>query len=210
MGKFLEKLMDLSGPELSENISGTLFENLPMEYGDELVMLLGRKNGFYAFESALHVFPDKSIHNEIGVVEWNKKDLWVGLYGDLVDGCFFFAEDIFGGQFCFKKDGIYCFDPETGSTRFLSSTLEGWVQLVIDDYRALTGYPVAHEWQKINGPLPIGMRLVPKIPFVVGGQFAIDNLFLLDSVKAMQLRANLAAQIKDLPDGSSIQWKFVS
>jgi hypothetical protein len=47
------------------------------------------------------------------------------------------------------------------------------------------------------------------MPFVTGGSFAIDNLALIDAAQGMRSRANLAVQIKDLPDGTKIQFEVV-
>lgn len=52
--------------------------------------------------------------------------------------------------------------------------------------------------------MPIGSRLLPKQLFVLGGSFDVDNLYALDAVKGMQLRAEIARQIRDLPDGTSV------
>jgi hypothetical protein len=78
--------------------------------------------------------------------------------------------------------------------------------LILDDYEVLTGYPLAAEWQALNGRLPARQRLVPKVPFVAGGEFEIGNLYALDSVEGMCLRASLAVQIRDLPDGAKFRF----
>ena len=64
--------------------------------------MLALKNGFYAFELALHVFPAQSCDQHIGLDLWNSETLWRSAYGEVTNGCGFFAEDIFGGQFCFN------------------------------------------------------------------------------------------------------------
>ena len=51
-----------------------------------------------------------------------------------------------------------------------------------------------------------GERLVPKVPFVLGGEFDVSNLHPLDSVKAMRFYGNLAVQIRDAPDGTRVHW----
>jgi hypothetical protein len=48
------------------------------------------------------------------------------------------------------------------------------------------------------------MRLVPKIPFVCGGRYEVNNLYPLNEVKGRQFRASIARQIRDLPDGSQV------
>jgi len=64
-------------------------------------------DGFYAFESALHFYSSKQGDNEINIVKWNSPDLWIDAYGELIQDLFFFAEDIFGDQFCIKDNYIY-------------------------------------------------------------------------------------------------------
>jgi hypothetical protein len=210
MDKFLKELVDIGSTSLSSAVPSRDEDFFGVAGGvlKDLLELFKWKNGFYAFESALHVFPSQSIGIEIGLVEWNAADLWINEYQGMADGSVFFAEDIFGGQFCIRHDGIYSFDPETAGLELLARDLEGWAKLVLDDYEFLTGYPLAHEWQQSRGKLISGNRLVPKIPFVVGGDFSVANLYELNAVKAMQLRGSLANQIKNIPDGATIRWKL--
>lgn len=65
------------------------------------------------------------------------------------------------------------------------------------------------QWQEQNGQLPVKKRLLPKIPFVVGGEFVLDNLHLVDAVEGMKFRADIASQIKDLPDGAQIKFDII-
>jgi len=85
----------------------------------------------------------------------------------------------------------------------------GWADALLRSYRVLTGYALAHEWQRINGKIPSGVCLVPKRPFVLGGEFSLQNLHLIDATTAMWWRANIAVQIKDVPDGGQIRLKVV-
>jgi hypothetical protein len=109
---------------------------------------LEKKSGFYAFESALHVLPAQSCGAEIGLVDWNSEKLWIGQYQGLAEGSLFFAEDLFGVQFCIRPDGIYQFDPETAQANKLATSLEGWADAILRNYSQLTGYPFAHLWQQ--------------------------------------------------------------
>src|SRR5262249_25280537 len=176
--------------------------------GMELVRWLNRKNGFYAFESALHVFPMGGKEGVLDLAQWNRDRLWRKDYGTLTQGCLFFAEDVFGCQFCIREEAVYFFDPETGEAREIARSLQEWAGLILDDYEVQTGFPIAHRWQEQHGPLPPGMRLVAKIPFVCGGTYEISNLALMDSVQAMRCRANLARQIHSLPDGTKIRFRI--
>lgn len=173
--------------------------------GPSLLAALSLKNGFFAFESALHVYPANGSYPGVELGRWNASALWRAKYDNLTSGCAFFASDVFGGQFCVADDEIYIFDPETGQRKWLAASLEAWADIVLGDFRYLTGYPLAHEWQVAYGPLPPEYRLVPRIPFVVGGEFEIENLRLADPVEAMTSRAPLALRIRNLPDGARIE-----
>lgn len=204
----LDKLLSNASSALSEHepeLTGRL-RGLAGSLADDLLRMLHQRNGFYALEGALHVFPAHSSQEEIGLDDWNEDTLWRNDYKGSADGCLFFAEDVFGGQFCIKNNQIYTFDPETGALDYLADDIEGWVEAIISDYEVLTGYPLAHQWQKQNGQLPVKKRLLPKVPFVAGGEFMLDNLYLAEAVEGMRFRADIANQIKDLPDGAQIKF----
>jgi hypothetical protein len=118
----------------------------------DLAELLKRSNGFFAFESALHVLPCGPVADgAMSLQLWNDPDLWRSGYDGMADGLFFFAEDIFGGQFAFGMDGVVSFDPETGDVGAVSGDLEGWADRILTDCQLLTGNPVAHTWQQLHG-----------------------------------------------------------
>jgi len=207
----LEKLISSATTSLTEQepvLPGQL-STLAGSLADGLLEMLRQRNGFYALEGALHVFPSHSSQQEIGLVDWNENILWRNDYQGLADGCLFFSEDVFGGQFCIKDSKVFTFDPETGALEYLAGDLEGWAQAIISDYEVLTGYSLAHQWQEENGQLPAKKRLLPKVPFVAGGEFILDNLYLADVVEGMRFRADIANQIKDLPDGVQIKFDVV-
>ena len=141
---------------------------------------------------------------------WNSEQLWRECYGTLAENCLFFAEDIFGVQFCILNDKICSFEPETGDIKEISDSLDFWAKYILEDYKVLTGYPIAHLWQKQYRSIPINTRLVPKIPFVCGGKFEIDNLYLIDATEGMKFRASIAQQIQNSPDGTNISIKIVN
>lgn len=170
----------------------------------ELEDMLSRLNGFYAFESALHVFPAGPAENNLDLERWNSPGLWREAYKDMTNGHLFFAEDLFGMQFSIKEGSVMTFDPETGEAEFLAGGLERWAEMVLSD-ESLTGFPIAHSWQLLHGRVPAGMRLIPKRPFVLGGEYSVDNLYLLNAVEGMRLRAEIATQVRYLPDGSVVE-----
>ena len=176
----------------------------------ELADLLGDRNGFYAFASALHVFASGAESAAGGSLEaWNDPDGWRSAYGGLVDGYLFFAEDVLGSQFAIRDDRIHTFDPETGQFEVLASSVEDWADQLLTDYDVLTGYPLARDWQQEHGALPPGKRLVPKIPFVLGGDFVTSNVYAADAAEGMRVRGDLALQLRDLPDGAKVRYRVL-
>lgn len=202
----LHRLLSISSDELApppKQIPGFLEK---WKHGPELFALLKEKNGFYAFESALHVFPITEDSGS-GMEGWNADSLWKYEYRDMTDGLLFFGEDIFQDQFCLSTNGIVRFDSESGSVEVLSSSLEAWAELVLSDYSNQTGWKLAHDWQALHGALPRGKRLMPKIPFLVGGEYALDNLWAGNSLEGMRFKGDLARQTRGLPDGTKIKLK---
>ena len=187
--------------------SKVFFGEDPIE--QELFQLLDRKNGFYAFESALHVFPSNT-RWRISVERWNSATLWRNEYGSLADCLWFFAQDIFGRQFCIERGAVCLFDPETGKCDKIASDLEGWADCVLTDYDYFTGYSIARRWQEEHGAIPPDHRLFAKVPFVAGGQYEVSNLCLLEAVEGMRWRGNLARQINNLPDRAAITLEVVN
>lgn len=207
----IEKLTAIAGDELAPRPPSL---TVPARYVDARLVrewrrLLEARNGFYCFESALHVFPSRSWKGNVGLDEWNSPNLWRGEYGGLEEEMFFIAEDIFGCQFGLSGELICTFDPETAETRHFCHSVSEWAERILGDFNTLTGYSLAHEWQLRFGPLPIGRRLVPKIPFVLGGEYSVENLYACSAVEGMKVRANLARQLVDVPEGGKIEYKVV-
>jgi hypothetical protein len=197
----LQKLLEVSGPAFASASAAPSFDK-------SLGALLAKKNGFFAFESALRVFPSRTVSSSWGLDDWNSQTLWKEEYGGLADGLNCFAEDIFGVQFCFAEREIWKFDPETGELERLAADLDEWASKILLDYRGLTGFQISHNWQKAHGPLEARNRLMPKVPFVLGGKYELDNLVAISSERLMRNMGNLAHQISSLPDGSTIKFKI--
>lgn len=177
------------------------------EFIAPLAPLLTRRNGFYAYHRSLHVFPAGPALNpsEPYIEQWNLPGLWRAGYGEKVDGLLFFAEDLFGEQFAVGQDGIVRFCPETGEIQEHSRDIEEWAQRIVERRDYETGFHLAREWARRNGPLEPGRRLLPCTPFVLGGNFTIDNLFDGDALEGMRFRADLALQVREIPDGAAVR-----
>jgi len=203
----LKALLSIASPPLGQQLV-----ELPREFGHgggstekDLAELLEQRNGFLAFEGALHVFPLGPGAEGYELMAWNSQELWRFAYDDMASDHLFFAEDVFGEQFSIRADRIWRFNPETGDSEDVAASLEHWAQGILQNYEVETGHKLAHAWQERHGPLPIRERLVPKIPFVAGGQFDVDNLSSVDAAEGMRYRGHIATQIRDLPNGAQIR-----
>src|SRR5437899_8720714 len=110
MGRFEEKLLSISSAALAEKPGAMPAILKQYAVGTELFNILLQKNGFYAFESALHVFPITQDPSD-GVEGWNSMSLWRQEYEELSEGFLFFGEDVLQDQFCLalKKPGVFRF-----------------------------------------------------------------------------------------------------
>jgi hypothetical protein len=211
MGQQLDKILSVASCAFLEAESDSPWEELNKygHLGAGLHELLSKKNGFFCFEQALRVFPSETTEISLGFRDWNFLDLWKYEYKGLVNEAFCFAEDIFGGQFCFSRNAIGLLDPETGEIKHFADNLEEWAAKVLSDYDFVAGFTFAHEWQKLNGRLPGRYRLLPKQPFVLNGKYEIDNFESIDAVRLMRSYGNLAHQIHDLPDGTKVRFEVL-
>lgn len=177
--------------------------------GAQLRALLEETNGFFAFYSALLVRPSHEVSGEVPhcLEAWNAPGLWREGFGAWAEGLWFFAEDLFGVQFALLRGSaeVWTFDPETGERSLFASDVEDWCSRLLSDPESTTGYLLAKAWQDVHGPLPQGRRLVPSIPFVLGGAYSVSNLWASDAVEGMRSRAAVARQIADLPDGARVR-----
>lgn len=186
----IEELIKLGSEPLS-SAPAKFEDDVPLYIGDidALQSMLGVKNGFYAFESALHVFPAVASESELGLMEWNAQKLWRYAYEGRADGVIFFAEDIFGVQFALRDDAVFTFDPEVGELEPFATSLENWAAQLLENYELHTGFPLAHEWQTRNDVILPSHRLLPKkIPFCLGrpkavfrGQLPIRSTTVVES-----------------------------
>ena len=207
MSEAILKLLEVSTPSIGGNFDGAKFEkavvedNLKRSLSD---LLMGR-NGFLSFDSALRVFPCSEVPTATDIITWNEENCWRGRYNYPLEGMTFFAEDAFGCQFALFQGTVVSFDPETAATNFIANSLDEWANLLLEDFPVLTGHPLVNEWQLRNGPLQADYHLVPKIPFVMGGDYSAANCYAMPSIQSMHYRANIANQIKNLKDGQKVR-----
>ncbi len=175
---------------------------------EDLKKLLTMHNGFFALENALWVFSDESLlnlpgHNHPEIQKWARS---YPKTGGVVHA---FAVDAIGYPFFTSNQGILRMDLETGKFVRVAMDLEGWAARILKEYSRLTGWRLCHDWQDANGPLPVGYRLFPKMPFVGGGKETVENMAAAPMIEVISFYQDLAAQIRDMPDGGQIEIRVV-
>jgi hypothetical protein len=162
-------------------------------------------NGGYYYNRSLHIY---SVGDEDGFNNiLNVNDLLKKEYNKIIKNEFFFAQEIFGNQFGFSPDGIVFLNIETGEKSILGKNFDSWYAEIINDLDYYTGRNILRDWNTIHGPLDYNMRLCPAIPFVIGGEYEVDNLYQSIFPNFLLSNANIAQQIYDLPEGAPVVLK---
>ena len=207
MGGAVEKLVQVAGDPIGcpANPDFGLALQKFGDIGRQLGQLLKSKNGFFCFESALRVFPDTTSSSSWGLEEWNSEENWKYSYSGLASDLFCFAEDIFGNQFCISNNEIVIFNAETADIEVFAVSMENFARRILIDHDFVTGHSVASDWQAVHGTLKGRERLFPRTFFIFGGEYALQNVVKLDSIRAMVSYGNIARQIHGLADGLNVK-----
>jgi hypothetical protein len=137
--------------------------------------------------------------------QWNSGSLWRYAFEGLADGPPFVAESFLGEQYRVVDGIVARWNPETGEQEETDLTLQDWLALVRDDPSAEVPVCLLEDWEAENGRLPPDRHLAPRVPFVLGGGYEVDNLYSLPAVSDLRWRAQIATQIRSLPDGADVR-----
>ncbi|WP_394846852.1 hypothetical protein LZC95_05225 [Pendulispora brunnea] len=160
--------------------------------------LLAIKNGFYAFNQALHVFSDAGTPREPGLIEWNSPKCWKQFYGAAARGIHF-AEDCFGNQFQCIDGRISLLTVDRATSRVIAETIDDWAHLILDDPCRWAKQHVSDEWQRKYGRLAPGDRLVTEISPLAGGDFSHLNARAEEEIEAMRYRGRRLRELQKHP-----------
>ncbi|WP_407538218.1 SMI1/KNR4 family protein [Deinococcus radiomollis] len=206
----IRELLKISSPDLlpAHADQPILTQESPLYMA--LMAMLSTRNGFYSLESSIHVYSlsGLSAGSNFTLERWNKPELWKDAYSGVADNIFCFGQDLFGNQYCFSDERICLFDAETAELEYMAATLDEWAELVMND-NYWSGHSLAHSWQAEYGAVTPGHRLIPKLPFILGGKFEAANLHCFENVKAMHYRAELFIQMRDTPDNTQVKLKII-
>jgi hypothetical protein len=200
----LEKLLDIASQPLSAHEPDASAVQRLTSF-PELLRMLRARNGFAVFESALIAFPTIPVADVPSIFDWNAADGWRSNYLDVLPICYMcFAHDLFGLQFAISSEDVIRFNPETGEVRRYANSLVGWADRLLDNFEEDTAWPLAHEWQTLHRGLRPDERLLPKQPFVLGGDYVVENLSVVGCRSAMAYWARLYKATRNVPDGGRI------
>ncbi|HZX59363.1 MAG TPA: SMI1/KNR4 family protein [Mucilaginibacter sp.] len=163
-------------------------------------------NGGFFYKNSIHIYSitlTPYFNSFFRVNEVIKKE-----YINILDNEIFFGQELFGNQFGFSSNGIIFFNIETGERTIIGKTFSDWIDVIDSDIEYYSGINVMEAWVQLNGKLNNEQRLCPKIPFIVGGNYEIENLYSQPFPDYITSNANIANQIYGLPDGTPIRLKI--
>lgn len=163
-------------------------------------------NGGYFFCNSLHLFGFDDINNFNSIKYVNEL---ARLEYNLDKNIYFIGEDIFGNLFAFHETNVIFFNIETSEFEIIARDFDHFIEELFSDLDYYTGRIfIKHLNQEERYSLAYGKRLCPKYPFVLGGEYHMNNLVLKNSIENLSYCASIANQIKDLPEGSKIDIKL--
>lgn len=170
---------------------------------------MDRVNGGFFFGRSLLLYPFLNT-NDYPCIFFINQTLTT-LYGPLFNGLVSFGQDVFGNQFCFDtaNNNVVMFTIEDAGKTIMADSFSGWLDVLASDIDFYTGRPYAAMWLATNH-LAINQVICPKIPFIIGGDYKIDNFYAAFFPAFIAFNADFAKQIHQLPNGTkvSIHVKF--
>ena len=129
---------------------------------------------------------------------------------DIAQKCAF-ACDAFNNQFLFSSKGIEYMDIETGECQFFARNFSDWVQAINENSDYLTGEPYYAsllQSKEMKGS-DYYRRILANRPFVIGGDFALENMRLSDMREHVAFNSHLARQLHNLPDKTNVRISLI-
>jgi hypothetical protein len=192
-----------SGPPIDDS---PVLDQLPSSLHAALVA----RNGCLAYRGALHVRgaclapPWHSLRSAMAGPQ-----SFMALYPGLPAGSVPFAEDAFGDQFLLREDRVWHLTAETGEIAEVASSVEEFFDALLGDIAGVLGYEPARAVGLVGGELGVGQLISVYPPFVMDAGGDGRSFRAVDALDARAALAAFAAQIRDLPDGATVQIKVV-
>lgn len=185
-----------SGPAIDDP---TLLAELP----PELAGLLTQANGFILRDGALH------FRGACSQPDWHSlRHAWSGpqsfqqLYPDVLPDDIPFAQDQFGDQFLLRDGNVLRLVAETGDVEPCSQSLKDFMEGIGDDIATFLNVGLQHQ-------LSPGELLLAYPPFCMAETGKGASIRSITAGQLILFHADLARQIRDIPDGGQIEIKLV-
>lgn len=167
-----------------------------------LVRVLGDTNGFIVHNGALHI-RGASLTPEWHSLRyaWRGTNAFHTLYEGVQPTDIPFAQDQLGDQFLLRDSAVLRLAGETGEVEPLADSLEDFFTRLSDDIEGFLNVGLGHV-------LKPGQLLLAHPPFVFLESGAGASLKPVQAGEVILFHADLARQIRDIPDGGQIDFKF--
>ena len=192
-----------SGPPIDD---AAVLDRLP----SGLRAALMARNGCLAYRGALHVRGaclDPPWHSLRSAIAGPQS--FTTLYPDLPAGSVAFAEDAFGDQFLLREDRVWHLTAETGEIAEVAPSVEEFFDALLVDVAGVLGYEPIRAVGLVGGELGAGRLISAYPPFVMDAGEAGRSFRAVDALEVRAALAAFAGQIRDLPDGTTVQIKVV-
>lgn len=164
-------------------------------------------NGYYC-NNALHFYgyqTDEFYNDSMAISE-----LINNSYGRLLNKDFIcVGQDIFGNQFVGTDAKYYFLNIETAELDYMADNIKQLINAIYENVEYYSGHVLTSDLSENQiVQLASGFRLCPRKPFVIGGDFTIQNLYLLNTMKCLDYNFDIASQILNIPDGKEVKLVF--
>jgi len=183
-----------NGPMIDDS---ALLEELP----EELAAMLKQANGFILYQGALHIrglCQSPEWHSLRSA--WKSETSFQNLYPDLTPSDIPFAQDPFGDQFLWREGKILRLLAETGDIEFTSPSLAAFFASVEKDIQSFLNVSLKQTIQP-------GELVLAYPPFCMKESGKGASLRSIPSRRVILFHADLAEQIRNVPDGGQIEIK---
>jgi hypothetical protein len=131
------------------------------------------------------------------------------LYPEVPPASVPFAEDAFGDQFCLSDGRVWHLAAETGELAEIAPSVEQFFSDVLSDVAGILRYEPVQATALVGGQLEAGKLISVYPPFVMEAGEAGRSFRPVDALDNRVALAAVAAQIRGLPDGATVQLKVV-
>lgn len=169
----------------------------------ELKKIASGKNSLYGGSLVIRNDFSNSIFHSI--YDWNNIDLWKKeMPSEKIKDIVFFADNILSYQYGVYNDCVVVFNPEDASIEKIATSIEEWYSIIKSDTVTYLYRDILESWEKMKGKILLGEKLTPSLPFILGGDYCIENFVKSNELEAMKYYCQYAKVLHNLQDGEQV------